>query len=177
MAAEVVSARIAPPSRTRFLRATSLVTSRLNPAALLSSRRQTVSLFGIPSGLVTAFDASIKRSRRLDRTSAEVRSPVIYNCRLKRTNLTFNAQADREDLLQDAPGSVAIQFVLHYASSVGPNRSALMRAGSCCSSCSSLYHALRESLSGHTVQDEPLCVEAKAQAFPRNGCSHTCSYL
>src|SRR6266849_4208854 len=165
MAAEAVSTRIAPPSPTRFLRTPSLGTLRLNPAALLASRRQTVSLFCIPSGLVTAFDTSIKRSRRLARTSAEVRSPVIYNCRIKRTNLTFNAQADREDLLQDAPGSVAIQFVLHYASPVDPNRSALMRAGSCCSSCSSLYHALRESLSGHAVQDEPLCVEAKAHDF------------
>jgi len=35
-----------------------------------------------------------------------------------------------EDRLQDAPGSVAIQFVLHHASPVGPNRSVLMRAGS-----------------------------------------------
>src|SRR5206468_9191411 len=35
-----------------------------------------------------------------------------------------------EDLLQDACGSVAIQFVLHHASPVGPNRSVLMRPGS-----------------------------------------------
>src|SRR5579884_1908018 len=36
-----------------------------------------------------------------------------------------------EDLLQDACGSVAIQFVLHHVSPVGPNRSVLMRPASC----------------------------------------------
>src|SRR3989440_3204778 len=36
-----------------------------------------------------------------------------------------------EDRLQHARGSVAIQFVFHHASPVGPNRSVLMRAGSC----------------------------------------------
>src|SRR5205807_249036 len=35
-----------------------------------------------------------------------------------------------EDLLKDAPSSVAIKFVFHYASPVGPNRSVLMRPGS-----------------------------------------------
>src|SRR3989440_5418381 len=36
-----------------------------------------------------------------------------------------------KDRLQGACGSVAIQFILHHASPVGPNRSVLMRAGSC----------------------------------------------
>src|SRR5437660_1008677 len=37
----------------------------------------------------------------------------------------------REDLLQDACGRIAIQFVFHHVSPVGPNRSVLMRPGSC----------------------------------------------
>src|SRR6266566_631431 len=36
-----------------------------------------------------------------------------------------------EDFLQGACGCVAIELVLHHASPVGPNRSVLMRAGSC----------------------------------------------
>src|SRR2546423_2923256 len=37
----------------------------------------------------------------------------------------------REDRLQGSRGSVAIEFVLHHASPVGPNRSVLTRPGSC----------------------------------------------
>src|SRR6266568_169499 len=36
-----------------------------------------------------------------------------------------------EDLLQDACSCVAIKLILHHASPVGPNRSVLMRPGSC----------------------------------------------
>src|SRR5438067_13460668 len=54
-----------------------------------------------------------------------------------RTNLrAFYHQAEKpnfkgEDFLQGACGCVAIELVLHHASPVGPNRSVLMRAGSC----------------------------------------------
>jgi hypothetical protein len=36
----------------------------------------------------------------------------------------------RKDLLQDATGSVAVQFVFHHTPPVGPKRSVLMRVGS-----------------------------------------------
>src|SRR6185312_15928502 len=36
----------------------------------------------------------------------------------------------REDLLQSSSGSIAVQFVFHHASPVGPNRSVLIRPGS-----------------------------------------------
>src|SRR5207249_4875473 len=51
-------------------------------------------------------------------------------CATARTGGLHESHFKGEDLLQDAPGSVAIQFVFHHASPVGPNRSVLMRAGS-----------------------------------------------
>src|SRR6266516_5913304 len=51
-------------------------------------------------------------------------------CAAARTGCLDERHVKGEDLLQDAPGSVAIKFVLHYASPVGPNRSVLMRPGS-----------------------------------------------
>ncbi len=75
MAAEAVSARMAPPSWTSFLRTPLLGTSRLKPAALLASRRQTVSLVH-PTWSGHADAAHIKLSRGKASTSAEVLSPV-----------------------------------------------------------------------------------------------------
>src|SRR5713226_5084779 len=51
-------------------------------------------------------------------------------CAAARTGGLDERHFKGEDLLQDAPGCVAIKFVLHHASPVGPNRSVLMRAGS-----------------------------------------------
>src|SRR5438034_9919463 len=51
-------------------------------------------------------------------------------CTTVSTGCLHECHVKGKDLLQDAPSSVAIKFVLHYASPVGPNRSVLIRPGS-----------------------------------------------
>src|SRR6266496_4953955 len=62
----------------------------------------------------------VDRSRTNDIGCATVSTGGLDECHIK-----------RKDRLQGPCGSIAIQFVLHHASPVGPNRSVLMRAGSC----------------------------------------------
>ena len=83
MAAEAVWAPMAPPSPTSLLPTPSLATSCLKPVAFLAPWRQTVSLLCIPVLPGSADAACLKRSRGKARTSAHVRSPVIYNCRTR----------------------------------------------------------------------------------------------
>src|SRR6266446_8757219 len=52
-------------------------------------------------------------------------------CAAARTGCLDQRHFKGENLLQHARGCVAIKFVLHHASPVGPNRSVLTRAGSC----------------------------------------------
>ncbi len=61
------------------------------------------------SFLVTAFDASIKRSRRLARTSAAVRSPAIYNCRIRRVTISQLPQEYALQHLFCTAASTAVQ--------------------------------------------------------------------
>jgi hypothetical protein len=81
MAAEAVWARMAPPSPTSLLPTPSRGTSRLKPAAFFASWRQPVSLVH-PTWSGHADAARIKRLRGKASTSAEVLSPVVYNCRI-----------------------------------------------------------------------------------------------
>src|SRR5262245_50001616 len=48
-----------------------------------------------------------------------------------RTGGLYTGHFKGEDLLQETTDSIAIQFVFHHASPVGPKRSVLMRAGIC----------------------------------------------
>jgi hypothetical protein len=88
MAVEAVSARVSPPSPTTLLQIPSLATNGLKPTAVLAPGRQPASLSCNPVVPGYAGAASITPLRRLARTSAQERSPVIYNCRTKETVIT-----------------------------------------------------------------------------------------